>query len=42
MGVLDVISLFAVDRRRRDDHRWEEALPIATGEPEQTGHTQET
>ena len=42
MGLLDAVYLFGVDRRRRTEARVEEALLLATGEPQQVGHPQET
>lgn len=42
LGVLDAIYLFAVDRPHRSEHRVEEAILAATGEPEQLAHSDET
>lgn len=42
LGVLDAIYLFGVDRRHRSDDRLEQAILAATGEPPQSGHSQET
>ncbi|WP_249776563.1 DUF5652 family protein [Leifsonia sp. C5G2] len=42
LGALDAIYLFAVDRPHRSEHRVEEAILAATGEPEQLAHSDET
>ena len=42
LGVLDAIYLFGVDRSHRTADRIEHAILAATGEPEQTGHSDET